>query len=100
MDELLTLFVVASLIIIRALTTRLHNTRFQSKENQQGSGILTRLKGETIIAEEDLFPEKLGKGNLDRKIWSIKSKEHIKMGEIVVVEKIEGGVLWVKRPII
>lgn len=100
MEELLTLFVIASLIIIRALTNRLHNSRFKSKEGQHANGILTRLKGETIIAEEDLLPEKLGRGNLDRKIWSIKSKEHIKMGEMVIVEKIEGGILWVKRPMI
>ncbi|WP_449555703.1 NfeD family protein [Halosquirtibacter laminarini] len=71
--------------------------RYYNEEVRKSDGIHSRLNGQIVIAEEDILPYSIGKGNLDLKIWSIRSKEAIKIGETVEITGYDSGVLWVKK---
>ncbi|QZT37306.1 hypothetical protein K5X82_00075 [Halosquirtibacter xylanolyticus] len=90
-------FLTIGIVIISSLHSYFRKSRNKSSEVENYSSYMSRLKGNIIVAEEDLEPLTVGRGNLDLKIWSIKSKEEVRMGDTLEVIGSEGPVLWVQK---
>ncbi len=87
-------FVVLGVILL--LTTRkflekLMKTKGNTKTN------LDRILGSTAIVTEPLTKNEVGEVKVDGKKWSAISKEHLEVGEEVIVESIDGVKLIVRK---
>lgn len=87
------IFVVLGIILL--LTTRKFLKRY-IKPNKEKTN-LDRILGEVAIVTEEILKNVVGEVKVDGKRWSAIAKEEIQVGEEVIVEKIDGVKLIVRK---
>ncbi len=87
------IFVLLGLFLL--LTTRKFLKRY-IKPNKEKTN-LDRILGEVAIVTEEILKNAVGEVKVDGKRWSAIAKEEIQVGEEVIVEKIDGVKLIVRK---
>jgi membrane protein implicated in regulation of membrane protease activity len=86
-------FVILGVILL--ITTRPFLVKWLTPIREKTN--LDRVVGMEGIVTEDILPNRIGEVKVDGKKWSAKSEKKLKVDEIVIVEKIEGVKLIVRK---
>jgi membrane protein implicated in regulation of membrane protease activity len=86
-------FVILGVILL--ITTRPFLVKWLTPIREKTN--LDRVVGMEGIVTEDILPNRIGEVKVDGKKWSAKSDKKLKVDEIVIVEKIEGVKLIVRK---
>ncbi len=96
-DNFLIQFAIFVLLgILLLLTTRKFLQKL-IKSNEDAKTNLDRIIGSTAVVTEPLVKNEVGEVRVDGKCWSAISKVKIEVGEEVIVEKIDGVKLIVRK---
>ncbi len=95
-DNFLVQFAVFVLLgILLLLTTRKFLNRLLKQNNEKTN--LDRIIGATAIVTEDISKNSIGEVKVEGKRWSAIAKKEFKIGEEVIIEKIDGVKLIVRK---
>lgn len=95
-DNFLVQFAVFVLLgIVLLLTTRKFLNRLIKQNNEKTN--LDRIIGATAVVTEDIVKNNIGEVKVEGKRWSALAEEEFKIGEEVIIEKIDGVKLIVRK---